>query len=292
VQSNSSPRRLSPAGIIVPMVTPVQPDGSIDEPAVSRIVDRLISGGVHGIFVLGTTGESQSVHPDEAIKLVSAAAGAIKRRLPLYAGISGNCLRASLDAAKAYAKAGADALVAHPPCYFPIDESEIEAYLRQLADALPLPLLIYNIPTTTHLSVPLDVIQRLSGHPNVAAVKDSARDADRIAELAQRYAGTGFPVLAGCSTLFSQSLRWGVRGLVPGTANFAPEPHVQMWQAALAGDWAMVDNLQTQINALSRQYQDGRPLGKSLALLKAIMAEQGLCGPAILPPLTPAPRRS
>lgn len=282
--------KLSPHGIIVPMVTPVRPDGSIDEPAVGRIVEFMIAGGVHGVFVLGTTGESQSVYPEEALKLVAAAAGTIRRRLPLYVGISGNCLRASVEAAKAYAQAGADMLVAHPACYFPIDEPEIEANLHQLADAVPLPLVIYNIPATTHLSVPLETIERLSGHKNIVAVKDSARDADRIQTLARRYAGTNFPVLAGCSGLFGQALRWGARGLVPGTANFAPEPHVKMWEAATAGDWAAVDDLQKQISKLNEQYQDGRPLGRSLPLLKAIMAEKGLCGPDVLPPLRRAAR--
>src|SRR5947208_10947568 len=112
-------------GVVVPMISPVTPAGVIDEPAVERIVDHLIGGGVGGIFPLGTTGEAASMHRDEKRRLVEATVKHVAGRATVYAGIAANCLRESVEAAHAYKSVGVSAVVAHMPSYYPLTDVEI-----------------------------------------------------------------------------------------------------------------------------------------------------------------------
>ncbi|MGA3065445.1 MAG: dihydrodipicolinate synthase family protein [Tepidisphaeraceae bacterium] len=276
------------SGVVVPMISPFTPEGRVDATAAAGLVQRLIGAGVHGIFVLGTTGESASMSWQQKRQMVEAAASAVHaapRRVALYAGISGNSLRESLDAAAEWRELGADALVAHPPYYFPITDSMQEAYFAKLADSLPLPLLLYNIPQTTHVSIPLEAVGRLSRHPNIIGIKDSQRDLPRFTRLIEQYRNENFRVLCGSISQALQCLRLGAHGLVPSTANFAPEIYVAMYNAANAGNWPDAEELQTRSLEQSARYQQGVTLGESIAALKAIMAEQKICSAAVLPPL-------
>lgn len=264
------------------MISPFTPDGQVDAAAAGRLVKRLVDAGVHGIFVLGTTGESASLTPEQKRQIVQAASTST---VAFYAGISGNSLAESVDFAQEWKKLGAHAVVAHPTHYYPIPDALQEKYFEQLAGALPLPLLLYNIPQTTHVSIPLEAVGRLSKHPNIIGIKDSQRDLARFTRLIEEHRGQNFRVLSGSISLAAQSLRLGAHGLVPSTANFAPEVYVEMFNAAQAGDWTQVDRLQIESEKLSALYQQGVTLGESIAALKAIMAEQGICTATVLPPL-------
>jgi 4-hydroxy-tetrahydrodipicolinate synthase len=269
------------------MVSPFTKDGRIDEAAVERIVNHLVAGGVHGIFPLGTTGEAASIHPQEKQKLVSGAVRAAGKRATVYAGIASNCLQESIEAARIYAEIGANAFVAHPPCYYPLTDQQIEPYFSKLADQVPRPLVLYNIPATAHQSISLDAIGRLRKHPNIVAIKDSAADPARITELLRVCGGRdGFPVLLGNSSQFTHGLKHGGVGLVPSGGHLAPELYRAMFDAAMANRWADVERLQTQTDIICARYLKGRTLGQGLAALKVILEERGLCGRTMLPPLT------
>src|SRR5690349_6399299 len=133
-------------GVVVPMVSPFTPEGAVDEPAVCRMLDHLIAGGVGGVLLLGTTGEDASMAPAEQLKLVKAAADYARHRLNIFAGISANCVAHSLEAAAAYQAAGVDALVARLPAYYELDATEQEDYYRLLLTDVRGPLILYNIP--------------------------------------------------------------------------------------------------------------------------------------------------
>jgi dihydrodipicolinate synthase/N-acetylneuraminate lyase len=273
-------------GVVVPMVSPFTPSGAIDEPAVRRIVDHLIAGGVGGVFPLGTTGESASMHRDDKQRLIELTVTHARGRAMVYAGVSGNSLRESVEAARVYAELGADALVAHPPSYYPLTDAEIEGYFLRLADAVPRPLVLYNIPATTHHSIPLDALDRLRAHGNVVAVKDSSGDRARLTALLARTGGRdGFPVLLGSSPVYAHGLRAGAVGLVPSGAHLIPQTYQSMYEAAIRGDFDRVDQLQREADEVCSRYLKGRSIGQGLAALKTIMAERGLCGPTMLPPL-------
>src|SRR5712664_2311800 len=163
-------------GVVVPTVTPVTPTGDLDEAALERLIEFLLAGGVDGIFVLGTTGEGPSVPHGTRLKLVQRSVAAVRGRAQLYAGIGGTCLADSVAAANDYFRAGADVVVAQPPVYFPIQPQELLAYFRALLDGLASPLILYNIPATTRVSIPLEVVAELQGHPKLAGMKDSEND--------------------------------------------------------------------------------------------------------------------
>ena len=273
-------------GVVVPMISPFTPAGAIDEPAVGRIVEHFVSNRIGGIFPLGTTGESASIPVDEKRKLVAAVVQATNRRATVYAGISGNCFRDSVDAAKAYKELGVEAVVAHMPSYYPLSDDEIEAYFLRLADSVPLPLVLYNIPATTHHSIALGTLERLRGHANIAAIKDSSGDKPRLTEMLKMTGGRdGFPVLLGTSSAFTHGLRAGAVGLVPSGAHVVPAQYQSMFEAAMKNDWNEVERLQTETDAAVAQYLKGRSLAQSLAVLKAILEKRGLCGRTMLPPI-------
>jgi 4-hydroxy-tetrahydrodipicolinate synthase len=277
-------------GVVVPMLSPFTAEHAVDEPAVARIVERLLSGGVAGIFPLGTTGESASIPQADKRRLVAATVRAVGDRATVYAGISGNVFRESVELAKASRDLGAQAVVAHAPSYYGLSEGEIEAYFERLADAVPLPLVLYNIPQTTHMNIPLDAVMRLSKHTNIVAIKDSANDAARLTDLLTRTGGRGgFPVLLGCSAQFTHGLRLGGVGLIPSGAHLVPTEYQEMFEAAMELRWADVERLQHVTDEACGAYLKGRSIGQGLAALKAILDSQGICGRTMLPPLIDAP---
>ena len=273
-------------GVFVPMITPFTPAGAIDEPAIGRIVNSLAAGGVN-VFPLGTTGESASIASDDKRRVVEAVVKHAAGRATVYAGIAGTCFRESVELAKALEQlGGVAAVVAHPPSYYPLSDDEIESYFLRLADGVPLPLVLYNIPATTHHSIALDTLDRLSRHANIVAIKDSSGDRARLTEMLKRTGGRGgFPVLLGSSASFSHGLRAGAVGLVPSGGHQVPREYQSMYEAAMNDRWDDVERLQHETDAVCAQYLKGRSLAQGLAALKAILEQRGLCGRTMLPPL-------
>jgi dihydrodipicolinate synthase/N-acetylneuraminate lyase len=279
-------------GVVVPMLTPVDASGSIDPRGVANLVDLLNKAGVDGIFPLGTTGESSSVSQAEKRRLVELVAQQNSGRATLYVGISGNCYRETIDLAHEAKRLGAAAVVAHPPSYFPINDAEIEAFLARLADETPLPLVLYNIPQTTRLNIPIPAVVRLSKHANVVALKDSSPDPARIDELLNTLGGRGgFPVLLGNSSLFTHGLKRGGVGIIPSGAHLVGADYAAMMAAADRGDFAEVERLQAVTDQACSAYLKGNSIGQGLAQLKAILHDRGLCPPHVLPPLVDHARR-
>jgi 4-hydroxy-tetrahydrodipicolinate synthase len=275
-------------GVVPPLVTPVTPGGSLDEPAVGRIIDHLVAGGVDGVFILGTTGESASVPMEMRRRFARVAAGHLRGRALLYVGIGDNCFANSVAAAADAFGHGADAVVAQLPSYYPLKPDEMFAYYSSLADRLEGPLLLYNIPITTHMSIPVDVVVRLASHPRIVGFKDSENNADRMDEIAGRLLGReAFSLFVGVGVLSARGLLMGLDGVVPSSGNVEPRSWRAMCDAAGRGDRAGVERLQIEVNRLAQVFQRDRTLGQSLAALKAAMSILGLCGNLMLPPLQP-----
>jgi dihydrodipicolinate synthase/N-acetylneuraminate lyase len=270
------------------MVTPVTPDGSLDEAAVRRVVDHLIAGGNAGIFGLGTTGEAASVPHATRLRLIEVMVEQVAGRAMTYAGIGDNCLADSVDAAAAYFGAGADVVVAHLPSYYMLDAEEQYAYYIALADRIAGPMMVYNIPSTTHMSIPVEVVERLSHHPRIIGLKDSEGSAARMeAEMACLGGRDDFAVLAGSTALSAMALALGADGSVPSVANMTPVICQRLHEYGAAGDTAGAEKYQKLADEATDLYRAGRTLTQSLGALKAAMGALGLCGPDVLPPLRP-----
>lgn len=273
-------------GVIVPMVSPFTPDGQVDTGGVHRIIDHLIAGGTDGIFVLGTTGEAASISRVEKEKLVEAAVNSTNGRAAVYAGISGNCLDESVAAAQSSLDLGVDILVAHTPYYYALSEEEIFRYFMTLADRVSGPLMIYNIPATTHISLSIDLVEKLSRHERILGLKDSESTPGRLEAAIERFSGRhDFSYVVGCAALSARALALGAAGIVPSAANLQPRLYKTLYEKARDGHASAAQELQKQTDQLSALYQGSRSLGQSLAALKAAMHLLGWCEPTVLPPL-------
>ena len=273
-------------GVVVPMVTPVTKNGTLDTQAVERIIAFFVKAGVSPLL-MGTTGEGNSVSQADGLLFVETAVKAAQKRITIYAGLTGNCFSEQLKQAEAYTQAGADVIVATLPTYYALTPEQMENYYRTLADNIKGPLMLYNILATTHMSIPVDVIRRLADHPNIVGLKDSERDLERMAQCIEIAKGReDFCYFCGWAAQSAHSLELGGDGIVPSTGNFVPEMFQQLYEAAIAGDMATANRLQEETNEIAKIYQKDRTLGQSLTALKVMMQTKGLCEPWMLMPLT------
>lgn len=273
-------------GVIVPMVTPVSKDRKLDEVSVIKVVDFLATNGV-SMLVLGTTGESPSVTREDSIRLVKLAAETVAGRVKIYAGICGNCVEENIANAKAYIRAGADVIVSILPYYYSLTSEQMVEYFKTLAERIDFPTMVYNIPSTTHMSIPIEVVDELSKVQNICGFKDSERDEVRMEQCVQLFKDReDFSYFLGYAAISARALLLGADGLVPSTGNFVPEMFRAMCESAVANDWQMVEQLQRDTDEIAAIYQSGRTLGNSLQALKVMMSAKGLCQPYAIPPLT------
>jgi dihydrodipicolinate synthase/N-acetylneuraminate lyase len=274
-------------GAVIPMVTPVTAAGQLDEAGVDRVVDSLVTGGVSGIFVLGTTGEGAHVPRSFRRQLVRRAVRRAAGCCLIYAGL-GDLPASEFAAANDYFRDGAHAVVAHPPIATPVPAAELAGWYRTLLDQLEGPLILYNIPMTTGVSIPLDAVEKLLGHPRLAGLKDSENNPSRHEELLRRFGGRpDFAIFVGVGALMEKGLKLGAHGIVPSVGNLIPEVCQHLCAAARRGDWLAAGEHFSRMNTVAALYQKGRTLNDSLSALKAAMSCRGLCAPHVLPPLRP-----
>jgi dihydrodipicolinate synthase/N-acetylneuraminate lyase len=270
-------------GAVVPLVTPFTPSGGLDEASLDRLVDAQIAGGVAGIFVLGTTGEGAHVPHQFRLGLVEQVVRRVNGRALVYAGI-GDTHPEGVISGNEFLRAGADVIVSRPPAGMPV--TKLESWYRSLLDGLEGRLFIYNMPLTTKVSIPLDVIGNLLGHPRLAGIKDSENDPQRLEQLLQRFGGKrDFSVFVGVGALMEKGLKLGADGIVPSVGNLIPDVCQQLCVAAQKADWPKAERLAARMNVVASLYQKGRNLNESLAALKAAMHCHELCGTDVLPPL-------
>lgn len=273
-------------GVVVPMVTPVTPNGFLDKPAVERIIKSFVNAGVSPLL-MGTTGEGNSVSTIDGQELIETAVKAAQGKITIYAGLTGNCFIEQLKQAGYYSASGADVIVATLPSYYSLTPEQMENYYLRLADSIKGPLMLYNIAATTHMSIPVDVVQRLADHPNIVGLKDSERDMERMEKcIAIAKNRDDFAYFCGWAAQSAKSLELGGNGIVPSTGNFVPGMFQNLYKAAVAGDMETAYRLQDETNEIAKIYQANRTLGQSLTALKVMMQTRGLCTPDMLMPLT------
>ena len=273
-------------GVVVPMVTPVMKDGSIDTAAVERIVSNFAKYGVSPL-IMGTTGEGNSVSVKNGVEMISAAKRAANKDMVIYAGLAGNCISEQKEAAAKFIEAGADVIAATLPCYYALTPEQMYDYYKDMADTLTVPLMLYNITITTHMSIPMDIIERLSHHPNIVGLKDSENNVPRLEEALKLFADReDFAYFCGCAANSAVALKNGADGIVPSVGNYLPKIYQDLYEAGVRGDMEKAEELQQKTIEIGKINTAGLSLGESLAGLKIIMNEAGLCETNMLPPLT------
>jgi dihydrodipicolinate synthase/N-acetylneuraminate lyase len=272
-------------GAVVPLVTPFTAAGALDAAALDRLVDAQIAGGVASIFVLGTTGEGAHVPREFRQQLVRQTVARAGKRTKIFAGL-GDIRQSDVTEANEFFHAGVDAVVAHPPIAEKIPAEQLQGWYENLLNKLEGPLLIYNMPPTTGISIPLDAVEKLLGHPKLVGLKDSENNPQRLEETMKRFGGKkDFAVFVGVGALMEKGLKLGADGIVPSVGNLIPETCQQLCAAVEKSDWSAAENFYSRMSAVSSLYQKGRTLNESLAALKAAASCRGLCSPQVLPPL-------
>lgn len=273
-------------GVVVPMVTPLHPSLNVDAEAVKRLMNLFSQNHIHPL-VLGTTGESSSIGKKASRELLTAALANKGPQQQVYAGLVKNQTQSLVKWANRYLEMGADAVVATLPSYYILTPDQMYSFYMKLADSLHGPLLMYNIKATTQMSIPLEIVDKLSHHPNIWGLKDSERDEQRMKTCIERYKDRAdFSYFCGWGAQSAGSLRLGADGIVPSTGNIVPELYHKLYQAALQGDYETADRLQVLTDEVATLYQKDRTLGQSLAALKVMMNSIGLCNTTMMPPLT------
>jgi 4-hydroxy-tetrahydrodipicolinate synthase len=204
----------------------------------------------------------------------------------LYAGIGSNGLAESIEFAAYCCLHAVDVLVATLPSYYALTEKQMLNYFIALADNISLPLFIYNIPATTHMSIPLVVIDELSQHKNIVGLKDSERSEERMLQALKLWKErTDFHYILGWAAKSADALLNGADGLVPSTGNLYPEVYENMLKAFEQGDKDKMYDMQKLSDEYGALYQANRTLGESLHALKLLMKEKELCDEYMMPPL-------
>ena len=290
-------------GVVPPLITPVDSDDRLDEKLFRDIIDHVIAGGVHGVFVLGTTGEFYGVEFDEKRRAIAIAVDQVRGRVPVYAGASAITTRECVKLARLAQEEGARAVTVLTPMFISPSEDELYEHFVTIASSTTLPVLLYNNPDRTGINMSAGLIERLAGISNIVGVKDSSGDLTLTSEYIRRTRGQNFRVMAGRDTLILATLVYGGYGCVAASANVAPALVVEIYAKFQAGDLAGALEAQYRLAPLRVAFNLGtfpvvikdalnllgvpaghpiRPVGHctepNLAKLKAILDKMGLIG--------------
>lgn len=276
-------------GIVPPMVTPLASPDSIDELGLQRLVEYLIEGGVHGLFILGTTGEGPSLSQSTRRDLVTLTCKLVDGRVPVMVGIT-ECVPANAIELGAVAAAeGATAVVLAPPYYFPLTQQELGDYVEGLAAKLELPLMLYNMPGLTKVWYEAETLQRLAQVESIIGLKDSSGDLKYFEAAVQiKQQRPDWSLLVGPEHLLSATMQLGGDGGVNGGAHLFPRLFVNCYEALRRGEVAEAARFQAGIQAMQACYAvGGDDPQRYLKVPKHGLALKGICSDRMAPPLQP-----
>ncbi len=267
-------------GIIPPMITPLTERDTLDLAGLERLVERLIDGGVSGIFALGTTGEAPSLSYRLRRELVERTCRLVNGRVPVLVGITDTSLVESANLAKQSADFGADAVVTSAPFYFPAGQPELKEYIEQLLPELPLPLMLYNMPALTKTSFSAQVVEWSMEQEKIVGLKDSSGDLvyfRKMLRLATRRR-PDWSLLVGPEELLAEVILMRGHGGVNGGANLHPRLYVDLFNAARTGDIEHSRELSNQVLALSESiYTVGHYGSAIIKGIKCALSVLGVC---------------
>ncbi|MGQ9630536.1 MAG: dihydrodipicolinate synthase family protein [bacterium] len=275
-------------GIVVPLLTPMNETGNVDVDGMRKLVRYVLAGGVHGLFVMGTTGEFPRLSVGERIKAVRTVIEEAKGKVPVYVGVSDTGTQKVLEHIRIAEELGADVLVATPPFYFPPTQEEIELFYKQIASETDLSILIYDIPSTTGVHVDADTVEELSEVEGIVGIKDSSGDPESLNALLTRFRGReDFKVFVGEENLMGEGLLRGAQGAVPSTGNIAPSLFVRLYEAARAGREDEVWRHQDEISDLHEIDRCSNSRLSFVAGRKVALNLMGICKMWVSQPFSP-----
>jgi len=274
-------------GIIPPMITPLTNDGKLDHNGLKNTIEHILNGGVHGLFILGTTGEGPSLPYKLRHELIEKVCNQVDNRVPVLVGISDSSLKESLNVSKYARKCGANAVVLAPPFYYKITQTELFDYLYTILKEIPLPVYLYNQPSLTKIDLELEVIEEFLSRPEVAGFKDSSGDMIYFQKLNRLCKKAGIPLLCGPEELLVESLMARGDGGIPGGANLFPALYREIYDAVSEKKYDKALNLNKIILRISDVVYSGGKYGSGGVIngLKYALKLKGICNEYVSLPL-------
>ncbi len=275
-------------GVYAAMATPITREGEVDPVGIKNVVDYLFENGATGLSILGSTGEGPALTIAQRQYALDATLEATDGRGVVFTGAASSVVSEVIASLKTVAGTGARGALVPPPYYYRLDTAGIIGYYERIAEASPVPIIIYNIPSMTKLQIPPEAVAHLIEHPNIMGLKDSGGDFGYFSTLARIADGNkGFTLYTGSDAMLASALFVGGHGLIGGGVNVVPDVLVALYQAYREGDVMRAVALQEAVARASAAMQ----VGTFPAPMKAQYALKGLCErytAAPIPPLTDA----
>jgi dihydrodipicolinate synthase/N-acetylneuraminate lyase len=271
------------SGVLVALASPLHRDGSVDEAGISRLVEHVIAGGVHGVLAIGSTGETASLDEPSRRKVLTRVVEAAAGRLPVLCGVAQPQLSSAKAEAIEAARSGADAVLVAPPFYYPMSQAALKDFYRGVAEASPVPVMLYNIPQFTKVVAEPLTVAALAREGVIKGIKDSSRDFEYFEGVCVATRDMpAFRIFTGSDSMLLASLAMGAAGTICGAGNIAPAWVVRVYDAYVRGDMRGARDAQDALYALVMAVRDG----VFPTAIKAALHLQGICEPWTAPPAT------
>lgn len=270
-------------GLGVALVTPFMPNGAIDFAAVAKIVDKLVNGGVDYILVLGTTGETPTLSSDERKALIRFVRDRVAGRVALMVGIGGNCTHDVVATLRTWDLRGYDAVLSVNPYYNKPNQEGLYQHFKAIAEASPLPVMLYNIPGRTGVNMTPETIARLANDcQNIIGVKEASGDLAQMAKI-KALLPSDFLLISGDDGLTVEIVKLGGDGVISVLANAYPAQSKEFVRLALEGNTEEADaKLKAFDGIITSLFEEGNPVG-----IKSLLHLKGLCSDTMRLPLVP-----
>lgn len=268
-------------GLGVALITPFMENGAVDFAAVARIVDNLVAGGVDYILVLGTTGETPTLTTDERKALIRFVKERVAGRLPLMVGVGGNCTHDVIKTLRSWDLSGYEAILSVNPYYNKPSQEGLYQHFKAIAEASPLPIMLYNIPSRTGVNMTPETIARIAKEcDNIIGVKEASGDLEQMAKI-KELLPEDFLLVSGDDGLTVEVIKRGGEGLISVLANAYPTQTKEVLALALAGEIAQAEEKLNRLNdIISALFEEGNPVG-----IKSLLSAKGVCTNTLRLPL-------
>lgn len=268
-------------GSMVALVTPMKPDGSIDDSALADVVEFHVENGTDAIIAMGTTGESATLDENEHCYVVKRVVELAAGRIPVIAGTGSNSTREAIELTSCAKQAGADACLLVTPYYNKPTQEGLYQHFKAVAEAVDIPQILYNVPGRTAVDMLPETVERLSKIPNIIGIKEATGDIERIRDIVGR-CGADFEVYSGDDATAMEAILAGARGDISVTANIVPREMHEMCLAALNQDRDSASKINDKLMCLhTNLFVEANPIPVKWAL-----AEMGKMSTGIRLPLT------
>ncbi|HYX28272.1 MAG TPA: dihydrodipicolinate synthase family protein [Pyrinomonadaceae bacterium] len=270
------------SGLLLPITTPFKPDETIDTHGLVSNIEKWNQIGITGYVVLGSTGERVNLNETEYLRVIETARGATPDSMSFIVGAGQQSTRGTIEEIELAAKAGAEAALVITPQYYrsAMTQGALEAHYTAVADASPIPIVLYSMPDLTGIKIEAETADSLSDHDNIIGMKDSSNDVETFRRTVQRVR-SDFVMMIGNGTVFAEALRAGARGGILAVGCCAPEICLEIYRAVQANENDRADRLQQSLTALARAVTRTYGIGG----LKAAMEMAGYLGGAVRAPL-------